>query len=757
MSNVLRISFYLLFLLFEIMNSLKLEELFWGTYKPHLLFALTQKSLNPITFGFLYYNLKNKDSKHIFLSNVRFKYNNHVLARYLEHNGYDYAFEQIEDQANFLLCDISYMKENYSSFQQQTWKTTFDAMFKYSEDFEEADEQIKNNKLVFSFYVTVKNHIPHQTKNFMGLKVKEYKQDHFLILEVFERSEDNVETAKGFVKLEAMEENCFESKSFHEIFQVNDADIWNIDNIYYDQIIQSEKFKRFERSGEEITNEGEEKSNDNYYNIAFINFFFEKNCKFVISYDSLEVPKEINETSHVELEKQKKEHFYHDFIEKFMVSKDISYEDPIFLGRLKLSMYAFSNLIGGITHYYGRFHEVNNIFQHYFKEVFSCTPSRAKFPRGFLWDEGFHLLIICKYDLELCMIILGNWFDLMDFNGWIAREQIRNEETAYGLEERFIKQDNYEGNPPTLLFPLLYLIKNFKRGNLNNEKFIDFVEKCYNKIKLWFFWFLENQTDDEKMDFFKDQNIFYEKLHFRWHCKGDCHNGDFLGSGLDDFPRQLPGTLSVSHLDLHVWLVFMAESLGKIAGFLNQQVEMKEYQNIFQRLSQKMQTIFFDSKEKIFKDVMSLIENDELVFNENFGYINLFPLFFGYNQDLESLKQYFKKIMDYEELWTDFGIRSLSKKSRYFGTGDNYWRGPIWIPINYLILRGLKVFYNNNEEANKIYTRLRDNLIRNLMKNFELTGLVWENYNAWTGIGQREAGFCGWSALITLILKEEYF
>jgi len=45
---------------------------------------------------------------------------------------------------------------------------------------------------------------------------------------------------------------------------------------------------------------------------------------------------------------------------------------------------------------------------------------------------------------------------------------------------------------------------------------------------------------------------------------------------------------------------------------------------------------------------------------------------------------------DPEEMWTPFGLRSLSKSDEFFGTGENYWKGPIWINVNYLAVHALK-------------------------------------------------------------------
>ena len=85
----------------------------------------------------------------------------------------------------------------------------------------------------------------------------------------------------------------------------------------------------------------------------------------------------------------------------------------------------FSNLFGGIGYFYGdavvdksyapEYDEENEGFWQETadarargqvrlegpSELYTSIPSRPFFPRGFLWDEGFHLLPIADWDMDL--------------------------------------------------------------------------------------------------------------------------------------------------------------------------------------------------------------------------------------------------------------------------------------------------------------------------------------------------------------------
>ena len=110
--------------------------------------------------------------------------------------------------------------------------------------------------------------------------------------------------------------------------------------------------------------------------------------------------------------------------------------------------------------------------------------------------------------------------------------------------------------------------------------------------------------------------------------------------------------------------------------------------------------------------------------------------------------------------------RSLSKSDPLYMKRNTehdppYWRGQIWININYLAVKALKHYSTVAEPpistmANDAYSELRNNLINNVFQQYKRTGYIWENYNDNTGAGQGCHPFTGWSALVVLMMSEQY-
>ncbi len=87
-------------------------------------------------------------------------------------------------------------------------------------------------------------------------------------------------------------------------------------------------------------------------------------------------------------------------------------------------------------------------------------------------------------------------------------------------------------------------------------------------------------------------------------------------------------------------------------------------------------------------------------------------------------------------------------------------RGPIWIPINYLVLGALH-YYSQQIGPEQLrcqshYSTLRKNVQENILTNVHSTGFMWEQYDDATGKGIRGHPFSGWTSLLTNIMAEKY-
>jgi hypothetical protein len=204
-------------------------------------------------------------------------------------------------------------------------------------------------------------------------------------------------------------------------------------------------------------------------------------------------------------------------------------------------------------------------------------------------------------------------------------------------------------------------------------------------------------------------------------------------------------------------------------------------------------------------DLASLITNLNAP-NEDGNY--LFAIMRGFR-----LEHLLKRLLDEDEFLSDYGIRSLSKyhekhpfvfqhhghhqiqyesgesQSNMFG-GNSNWRGPIWLPLNYMIIQSLRKYYtfygdeyqyefptgsgkklNLKQIANELTKRLiklfeadkdgkfqyhSDNEDKHFTKDehFKDLHLFYEFFDGDNGKGLGASHQTGWTALIANLIME---
>jgi len=349
--------------------------------------------------------------------------------------------------------------------------------------------------------------------------------------------------------------------------------------------------------------------------------------------------------------------------------------------------------------------------------------------------------------------IVRSWFNLIDEDGWIAREQILGEEARSKVPPEFQVQYPHYANPPTLFLVVELLAEKLSSSDLSGtekEAYSKVLSEVYPLLKRHYFWYRKTQSGDLKS---YDREAFSMKEAYRWRGRTPTH---ILTSGLDDYPRAQPPHPGELHIDLISWMGLMTRSLKHIANALNHKADADEFAGYENAILRNIDDLHWDEEHQTYCD-STIDEFEEDVHVCHKGYISIFPFATGLlSADSPRLGAILDLIANPAELWSEHGIRSLSKADALYGTGENYWRGPIWMNFNYLILNNLlKIAQTpgpHQAKAHGIYTRLRRNLVDTVYKSWKTTGFAWEQYNPATGVGQRTQHFTGWTSLVVKII-----
>lgn len=455
---------------------------------------------------------------------------------------------------------------------------------------------------------------------------------------------------------------------------------------------------------------------------------------------------------------------------------------------VKAAQAILSNMLGGIGYFYGSSlvqSSYNKAPVGYWKTpLFTAVPSRSFFPRGFLWDEGFHNLLILQWNPEVTKDILSHWLDLMNMEGWIPREQILGLEARERVPSQFIVQKNTNANPPTFFITLEVLLRKMKDGSITED--VSFFKRMFPRLKVWYEWFNKTQ-------------VGMLPGTYRWQGRDAKTNIELnpktLTSGLDDFPRASHPTIDERHIDLRCWMAFAAGVLADISDYVGEPSERYRATHKYLSDNKKMDEYHWSPTSESYSDygfhtnkvklvrqsrlpapgshdtvmmetVRVVSKEPRLRFIDNFGYVSLFPFLLKIIEpNSPKLGKVLRDIKDPKLLWSNYGLRSLAENSPFYMKHNTendppYWRGAIWININFLAVCALHHYSQVDgpfqSEAQELYTKLRETVVTSVIREYKRTGYVWENYNDKTGKGQGAHPFTGWSSLVVLMMGELY-
>lgn len=458
-------------------------------------------------------------------------------------------------------------------------------------------------------------------------------------------------------------------------------------------------------------------------------------------------------------------------------------------GMLEMTKGALSNLLGSMSYSYGSAQvrlprHPSTVETLWPSGLYSAVPSRTFLPRGSLWDEGFHQLMLQRWDPQISRDSLAHWLDLMNLPGWLPGEVVLGEEAASQVGEEAVPQDP-RLSPPSLFMPLMEMAGQLQRGATQKHHEPElvaiqaFLRSAWPRLVAWYSWHNTTQQGSTPGT-------------FRWRGRNSTTalelNPKTLGSGMDDYPRASHPTPDERHLDLRCWMAFAADtmvSIGEVLHLPEDSIAPFRSSSLFLRNMSLLQQLHQDPSTGHFLDY-GLHSDDVGLQRHNFpvegqiqeityrivhspptlslvpcfGYVSLFPLLLRLlPHKSEELGRQLKMLQDPQLLWTDFGLRSVSPHCslyRKYNTAHDppRWRGSIWLNVNYLALMALRHYKDESgpwaAQASKAHYALRRALLKNLAAEYAEWGYLSEQYDDVTGRGFGSHPYSGWTALAAL-------
>ncbi len=230
--------------------------------------------------------------------------------------------------------------------------------------------------------------------------------------------------------------------------------------------------------------------------------------------------------------------------------------------------------------------------------------------------------------------------------------------------------------------------------------------------------------------------------------------GAMYESGLDNSPMfdDAPfhaETQRLNQADVGLMGLYVADTkaLAEIATILGRGEDAAELRARAARYTQALQTLWSEPTGIFLNRNL-----DTGAFNPRLSPTNFYPLLAHVATPIQARRMVESHLLNPAEFWGEWVIPSIARSDAAFHDQE-YWRGRIWGPMNYLVYLGLR-----NYDFPDVRQQLANRSLALFEKEWRTTGHVHENYNAITGEGDDVPSsdrFYHWGALLGLISWEE--
>ncbi|GAB4378025.1 MAG: trehalase family glycosidase [Calditrichia bacterium] len=261
--------------------------------------------------------------------------------------------------------------------------------------------------------------------------------------------------------------------------------------------------------------------------------------------------------------------------------------------------------------------------------------------------------------------------------------------------------------------------------------------------------------------------------YYNWiekNCRGEAAAGLYfntaLGSGMDNSPRH--GIQKGAWVDLSAQMALFAKYMMFISRELQADSLSKIYEQRYRLLVRLINSQLWDGESGFYYDMTS--EGEKIPTKTVAAFWTLLPEV----TMLPQAQKLAEHLQNPDEFYRDHLFPTLSADHPDYDPHGNYWRGGVWAPINYMIIKGLDIYplrelaavaaLNHIENMYRIYAEFHPD--ENQIAPEERDGdyqTIWECYapdfptpaTRWDGQYLCRQDFVGWSGLgpVALLLE----
>lgn len=232
-------------------------------------------------------------------------------------------------------------------------------------------------------------------------------------------------------------------------------------------------------------------------------------------------------------------------------------------------------------------------------------------------------------------------------------------------------------------------------------------------------------------------------------------------SGLDNSPLfdevefdEATNCLKLDDVALSSYYAMDCEALANLAACLGREADAARYRREHAIVAARINELLWDEQHGIYcnRHWGETADAGGGCHSARWAPTSFFPLIAGVAPPDRARRMVDEHLLNEREFWGRWVIPSIARSDPAYADND-YWRGRIWGPFNFLVAEGLRR-YRFDDAAAELARKSLDLF----MTNWRADGGVYENYNADTGQGAdvwNAARLYHWGGLLAFIAMQE--